>query len=108
MLDYETSKSLLDIDKFTDPFNYYLEITKDKEKIKKKVNLVETFNYLISLDVQQITVLTDQNRKYKVVTGKKNNQDIMIIWRNIEGLDLKKDKEFVEIEIIGEKVYDIS
>ncbi|MDI3548058.1 MAG: adenine-specific DNA-methyltransferase [Halanaerobiales bacterium] len=107
MLDYETSKSLLDIDKFTDPFNYCLEITMDKEKIKKKVNLVETFNYLIGLDVQQIRIFTDQGRRYKVVTGKKNNQKILIVWRNIEGLDLKKDKEFVETEIIGDKVYDL-
>lgn len=107
MLDYETSKSLLDTDKFTDPFNYCLEITMDKEKIKKKVNLVETFNYLIGLDVQQIRIFTDQGRRYKVVTGKKNNQKILIVWRNIEGLDLKKDKEFVETEIIGDKVYDL-
>lgn len=100
MLDYETRDSLLDIDKFTDPFNYSLEITENKEKIKKNVNLVETFNYLLGLDVKQYKMYNHQDRKYKVIQGKKDNQEIMVIWRNIENLDLEKDKEFIEKEII--------
>lgn len=106
MLDYETRDSLLDIDKFTDPFNYSLEITENKEKIKKKVNLIETFNYLLGLDVKQYKIYNHQDRKYKVILGKKDNQEIMIIWRNIEDLDLEKDKEFIEKEIIKNKKID--
>lgn len=106
ILDYETRDSLLDIDKFTDPFNYYLEITENKEKIKKKVNLIETFNYLLGLDIKQNKIYSYEDRKYKVILGKKDNQEIMIIWRNIEDLDLKKDKEFIEKEIIKNKKID--
>lgn len=103
MLDYETRESLLDIDKFADPFNYYLEITENKEKVKKKVNLVETLNYLLGLEVKQVKTYHHQDRKYKVVYGKKNNQEAIVVWRNIEGLDLVKDKRFIEQEIIAGK-----
>ena len=51
-LDIETreSDSLLNIDKFEDPFNYTLQIRQDNELKTTKIDLVETFNYLIWID----------------------------------------------------------
>ena len=86
MLDVETegSSSLLNIDKFDDPFNYYLNITRDSEIKPTKVDLVETFNYLIGLVVETIDEL-DGN---KVVTGKNLAEEkILIIWRNLAQKD---------------------
>lgn len=50
-LDIETreSDSLLNIDRLEDPFNYTLQIRYDNELKTTKVDLVETFNYLIGL-----------------------------------------------------------
>lgn len=82
MLDVETegSTSLLNIDKFEDPFNYYLNITRNSESKPTKVDLVETFNYLIGLVVETI----DELDGYKVVTGKNLAEEkILIIWRNL-------------------------
>ena len=55
MLDIETkaSDSLLNIDRFVDPSNYTLKIRKDNEIKDSTVDLVETFNYLIGLYVEQ-------------------------------------------------------
>ncbi|MCC3145802.1 site-specific DNA-methyltransferase [Halanaerobium sp. Z-7514] len=99
MLDYETKSSVLNIDKFDDPFNYKITITENKEKIDKKVNLMETFNYLIGLKVKTFDVYNQFNRKYKVISGKKDDESVLVIWRKTIDLDLRADKEFIENEL---------
>jgi adenine-specific DNA-methyltransferase len=53
MLNKETegSPSLLNIDLFKDPFDYRLMITNNGESQETRVDLVETFNYLIGIHV---------------------------------------------------------
>lgn len=79
MLDFETKGSLLNIDKFSDPFNYTINIRKDDELKPCKVDLVETFNYLIGLWVDKI----DTIKGFKVITGKlRTGEKTLVIWRN--------------------------
>lgn len=80
-LDIETreSDSLLNIDKFEDPFNYTLAIRHDNELKTTKVDLVETFNYLIGLYVEQTEVI----RGFKVIRGRlRTGEKTLVIWRN--------------------------
>ncbi len=80
-LDIETreSDSLLNIDKFEDPFNYTLQIRHDNELKTTKVDLVETFNYLIGLYVKQLEVI----RGFKVIRGRlRTGEKTLVIWRN--------------------------
>ena len=80
-LDIETnaSDSLLNIDLFTDPFNYTLKIRKDNELKDQKIDLLETFNYLIGLYVRQVETI----RGFKVVRGKlRTGEKTLVIWRN--------------------------
>lgn len=80
-LDVETreSDSLLNIDKFEDPFNYTLQIRHDSELKTTKVDLVETFNYLIGLYVEQTEVI----RGFKVIRGRlRTGEKTLVIWRN--------------------------
>ena len=79
MLDFETKSSVLNIDKFTDPFNYTINIRKDDELKPCRVDLVETFNYLIGLWVDKI----DTIKGFKVITGKlRTGEKTLVIWRN--------------------------
>lgn len=105
MLDYETRKSLLDIDKFKAPFDYKIELENENKDVAK-VDLVETFNYLIGLDVEKVRIYNFHNRKYKVVTGKMDDQKVIVIWRNIINLNMEEDKQFIENEIIGGNKFD--
>ena len=80
MLDVETKGSLLNISEFKAPFNYHLKIAEKNGVKKTVVDLTETFNYLIGLNV----VKNDTLRFYKAV--KNNNKDY-------EGsVDLTQDK----------------
>lgn len=81
LLNVETraSDSLLNIDRFIDPFSYTLKIRRDNELKDEKIDLVETFNYLIGLYVEQ----TETIRGFKVVRGKlRTGEKTLVIWRN--------------------------
>lgn len=51
MVDLETKGSLLNLEKFKEPFRYEMKITEKNESKKRPVDVVETFNYLIGLTV---------------------------------------------------------
>ena len=81
LLNVETraSDSLLNIDRFIDPFSYTLKIRRDNELKDEKIDLVETFNYLIGLYVEQAETI----RGFKVVRGKlRTGEKTLVIWRN--------------------------
>ena len=51
MLDIESKGSLLNLKAFTSPFDYKMKITEKNESKERKVDVCETFNYLIGLSV---------------------------------------------------------
>jgi adenine-specific DNA-methyltransferase len=80
MLDVEAKDSLLNLEWFVNPFNCYLNITKKNELQPTKVDLVETFNYLIGLVVESYAT---PKEGYVVVTGKNlAGEKILVVWRD--------------------------
>lgn len=51
MLDMESKGSLLNLEAFITPFEYNMKITEKNECKERRVDVVETFNYLIGLSV---------------------------------------------------------
>ena len=99
MLDYETrgSPSRLKISEFEDPFNYKMRIFVDGEERFQSVDLVETFNYLFGIEVIRILSEKDDDRYYRAVRGKlRDGKTVLVIWRNTKGIDLKRDRDFIE------------
>lgn len=97
-MDLETagSPSLLNIEQFEDPFNYTLNIGKGSVGATKptKVDLVETFNYLLVLTVRQI----DTIRGFKVIIGANPKEEsVAVIWRN------SKEKSNEDLEAFLDK-----
>lgn len=95
-LDVETadSPSLLNIDQFEDPFNYRLNIATGSVGAFKstRVDLVETFNYLIGLRVKH----TDTLRGFKVITGTNpKDETVLVIWRNLKEKDNAALEDFL-------------
>ena len=90
MLDTETRDSLLNLKMFVNPFNMSLKTTKDNELVETKVDMVETFNYLIGLNVE--TEGWFENDNICVVQGKTHRKGLktLVIWRNREEIDNEK------------------
>ncbi|MGC8731599.1 MAG: site-specific DNA-methyltransferase, partial [Halothiobacillaceae bacterium] len=91
MLEVESrgSASLLNIERFEDPFSYKLDIATGTAGETKPtvVDLVETFNYLIGLRVKTI----DHIGGVRVVTGTNpQGERVLILWRKTKELDNDK------------------
>lgn len=99
MLDFETRESpcRMNVAKLERPFEYTLRITRDNQLHNETVDLVETFNYLLGLKVKRIRTFKENGTTYRVVHGETlAGQSTTVIWRTTVGLDLKKDKKYIE------------
>ncbi|MEZ2720350.1 site-specific DNA-methyltransferase [Paenalcaligenes hominis] len=110
MLDVETrgSQSLLNINQFLDPTQYQLNVrsASGDETVPVNVDLLETFNYLLGLEVEHIAApiyfdaefsqgeygrmqaKVSQNKEgqwwFRTVYGKnRNGQYVLVVWRNL-------------------------
>lgn len=93
MLDVESKGSLLNLEWFADPFNCHLNITRNYETQPTKIDLVETFNYLIGLVVEHSYAA----KGYRVVTGKNlKGEKILVVWRNLTQHSNKDLNEFLQ------------
>jgi adenine-specific DNA-methyltransferase len=104
MLDFETAGSpcRLNVAKLKDPFSYILKVSDGVELQEQVVDLVETFNYLLGIHVKNIKTFENKGTYYRVVYGFKvqgkdeRKENIIVVWRYTDGLDLKVDKSFIE------------
>jgi len=83
MLDLETrdSASLLNLERFEDPFNYELRISEGGETRPTKVDVVETFNWLLGLRVRTMRVIDG----YHIVEGlNPDDERVLVIWRSLK------------------------
>lgn len=101
MLEWETknSNTFLNLERLKDPFSYKLKILENYQQKEVNVDLVESFNYLIGLNISKYKVLEENNRRYIIVFGEKEGKKTAVIWRSIESLDLEKDKKVIEDNI---------
>jgi len=107
MLKWETRKSetLLNVEKLAKPFSYKLTVAQGDETIDKTVDIPETFNYLLGLQVSTRKVYDDDGRRYLVYHGRIDHRRIAVIWRETEGWekkDLERDKRFVAEQKLAE------
>lgn len=87
MLDIESQSHLFNVDIFKHPFNYQMKITENNELKLTKVDLVETFNYLIGLKVHSILPF-DQLR---IIEGENpEGEKVLVIWRDLEAISGKE------------------
>lgn len=88
MLDIESRGSIISTDSFHKPFDYKLKIAADSSGASemRKVDLVETFNYLLGLHVE--TQERHVDKGYIMVEGRLKNDDrILIVWRDCDTID---------------------
>ncbi len=80
-LDVESRDSLLMLEAFKKPFGYKIKSTANNELIETEVDLVESFNYLIGLQVKTLEII----RGYVVVTGETlDEKKVLVIWRDVD------------------------
>lgn len=112
MLELESREHLFNLKMFRKPFDYQLKVTENNELKPSKVDLVETFNYLIGLYVSKVQRVKD----IKVVEGTtRTGVKTLVIWRDLETTtheeiekllrrfyDSQRTREFQQIYINGD------
>lgn len=97
----ENSMSLLNIDMFKNPFEYKMKIAKGLETQVTTIDLVETFNYLLGLEV----IRNEKRERYNAVEDKDSTvpgavklnsaKDGEYVFKEIEGRTLDGEKVLV-------------
>lgn len=88
MLDVESRGSLLSVEDFKKPFDYTLNVAVDSAGAfePRKIDLIETFNYLIGLRVKHIDAQPE--RGFVTVTGNlPSSETCLVLWRDCDVLD---------------------
>lgn len=93
MLDTETKGDLFNLEWFKNPFAMSIKTTKDNELVDTHVDMVETFNYLIGLNVETLRYPKDG---YCVVEGTTHigKERTLVIWRNCHKVSNEDLNEF--------------
>ena len=88
VLDVESRGSLLSVEDFKKPFDYTLNVAVDSAGAfePRKIDLVETFNFLIGLRVKHIDA--QPQRGFVTVTGTlPGGESCLVLWRDCDMLD---------------------
>lgn len=91
MLDIESKESLLNLKAFKTPFEYEMKITEKNECKQQRVDVCETFNYLIGLNVvrqgeiKYFNVKAAQNPEYEGAVDLVSDNNGQYEFRQIEG-----------------------
>ncbi len=88
LLDVESRGSLLSVEDFRKPFDYTLNVAVDSAGAfePRKIDLVETFNYLLGLRVRHIDM--QPKRGFVTVTGTlPSGESCLVLWRDCDVLD---------------------
>lgn len=88
LLDVESRDSLLSVEDFKKPFDYTLNVAVDSAGAfePRKIDLVETFNFLIGLRVKHIDA--QPQRGFVTVTGTlPSGESCLVLWRDCDVLD---------------------
>ncbi|MDP3336968.1 MAG: DNA methyltransferase, partial [Rhodoferax sp.] len=91
LLDIESRGSLLSVDQFKKPFDFKLKVAVDSAGAyeERTIDLVETFNYLIGLQVKHVDMQVDMG--FVAVTGVlPSGEKALLLWRDVETLDYDK------------------
>jgi adenine-specific DNA-methyltransferase len=111
MLDFETrdSPTLLAQEAFECPFDYTLKIQRGHESPQdEKVDLVETFHYLIGMHVRRLERHEHQGRTYVVSRGEVRTdhgvEKVVTIWRDSGDLDLEQEAGWANEALLAEPV----
>lgn len=101
LLDTETKDSLFNLEWFRNPWNTKLFITRQNETKEENIDLIETFNYLIGLNVE--TILYPKEGICTVEGVTRSGERTLVIWRNVDMIDNEALNKFFEKQAYSTK-----
>jgi adenine-specific DNA-methyltransferase len=91
-------------DKIEDPFRYLFKIVKKNKLETINVDLIETFNYTLGIQVDKTTFIKENGRVYIIIIGNIQKAQVGVVWRAIIDIDLELDKKIIEKSLNDDKI----
>jgi adenine-specific DNA-methyltransferase len=99
-LPLEASVSMLQTERLDHPFRYALDVLTDDGAEARVVDLVETFNWLLGLDVRRVRRWEHAKREYRTIEGRdRAARRVLVVWRDTDRLDPKAERAFLEKKV---------
>ena len=94
VMDMQSQQNWMHTDWMANPFDVKMQITRGNEKIEQTIDVVETFNYLIGLNVEK---LQWPEAGMQVVIGvTRKGKRTMVIWRNTTQITDEQVKKYLD------------
>ncbi len=98
----EGAATLLNVEQLEHPFDYSLEVLGEDGPQARHVDLVETANLLLGLDVVKYETWTAPGqRDYLTVHAQRDGRNWLVLWRDMTDLDIEAERKFLEPKIKG-------
>ncbi len=101
-LDHETRRARLDPAIFDAPFRAAIRVRRDGVEKRLPLDLVETANFLLGLEVHERRACAHQGRTYRLVWGQRGRRSVALVWRDVNGLDLQAEAGFLQAEFFAQ------
>ena len=95
MLDNEFTESILNLNMFEHPFDNSIKATMYNESKDTKIDMVDTFNYLIGIKVNHIEYCEEFDYKLCIVDGYVKEKHVLVIWRDLAKVDNNELNRFL-------------
>ncbi len=102
-LDHETHRARLDPAIFDSPFRAAIRVRRDGVETRLPLDLVETANFLLGLEVHERRACTHQGRTYRLVRGQRGRRSVALVWRDADDLDLQAEAVFLQAEFFAQR-----
>ncbi|HFD87439.1 MAG TPA: hypothetical protein ENJ35_07175, partial [Gammaproteobacteria bacterium] len=98
----EGAATLLNVEQLEHPFDYRLDILGEDGPQAQTVDLVETANLLLGLNVVKYETWTaPDQRDYLAVHAQKDGRSWLVLWRDMADLDIEAERKFLAPKIKG-------
>jgi hypothetical protein len=81
------------------PFSYTLHVHKEVGVRAVPVDLVETFNLVMGIAVERLRYSSNDGRDYWLSSGMYRGTNVLVVWRDVEGLDPTAELAFLQKEV---------
>lgn len=98
----EGAATLLNVEQLEHPLDYRLDVLGEDGPQARTVDLVETANLLLGLNVVKYETWTaPDQRDYLAVHAQKDGRSLLVLWRDMADLDIEAERKFLAPKIKG-------
>jgi adenine-specific DNA-methyltransferase len=97
--DGNDSRVLLNCEHLENPFAYRLNIVTPAGIQETVVDIVETTNLFLGLHMRRRCERNDDGRRYVLVTAEREGKSVLVVWRDVLGLDPARERAFLAQQV---------